>query len=61
MAGLEVLVVGDHLLQAIQISAVFVGVQLLVKLEEWLTILAKRYLPKGSLIRKIVLIKPDED
>ncbi|WP_367256523.1 hypothetical protein [Pseudomonas sp. stari2] len=53
--------VGDHLLQALQISAVLVGVQLVVKLEDWLTILAKKYLPKGSLIRKIVLIKPDED
>lgn len=53
--------VGDHLSHAIQLAAVLAGVQLLVKLEDWLTILAKKYLPKGSLIRKIVLIKPDED
>jgi hypothetical protein len=53
--------VGDHLLQAVQIGAVLIGVRLLVKLEDWLTILAKKYLPKGSLIRKIVLTKPDED
>lgn len=61
MAGLEVLVIGDHLSQAIQLAAVLAGVQLLVKLEDWLTFLAKKYLPRGSLIRKIVLIKPDED
>ncbi|MCU0089966.1 hypothetical protein N8H72_08350 [Pseudomonas koreensis] len=53
--------VDEHLLKVLQIAAVLVGVQLLVKLEDWLTILAKKYLPKGSLIRKIVLIKPDED
>lgn len=53
--------VDEHLLKVLQISGVFVGVQLLVKLEDWLTILAKKYLPKGSRIRKIVLINPDED
>lgn len=53
--------VGDHLSQAIQLAAVLAGVQLLVKLEDWLTILAKKHLPKGSLIRKIILIRPDED
>lgn len=57
----EVRVVDEHLLKVLQISGVFVGVQLLVKLEDWLTILAKKHLPKGSRIRKIVLIKPDED
>ncbi|MBV4459168.1 hypothetical protein KVG96_14505 [Pseudomonas sp. COR58] len=51
----------EHWLKAIQMSAVFIGVQLLVKLEDWLTVLAKKHLPKGSRIRKIVLINPDED
>jgi len=54
-------VVEEHLLKALQMAGVFVGVQLLVKLEDWLTILAKKHLPKGSRIRKIVLINPDED
>lgn len=53
--------VDEHLLKVLQMSAVFVGVQLLVKLEDWLTMLAKKHLPKGSRIRKIVLINPDED
>lgn len=53
--------VDEHLLKVLQMSAVFVGVQLLVKLEDWLTVLAKKYLPKGSRIRKFVLINPDED
>ncbi|MBZ9781610.1 hypothetical protein K9857_08600 [Pseudomonas sp. REP124] len=53
--------VDEHWLKVIQMSAVFVGVQLLVRLEDWLTILAKKYLPKGSRIRKFVLINPDED
>ncbi|WP_426201886.1 hypothetical protein [Pseudomonas sp. TWP3-1] len=53
--------VDEHLLKVLQMSAVFAGVQLLVKLEDWLTILAKKHLPKGSRIRKIVLINPDED
>lgn len=53
--------VSEHLLKVLQMSGVFIGVQLLVKLEAWMTILAKKYLPKGSKIRKIVLIKPDED
>jgi hypothetical protein len=34
MAGLEVLMVGDHLSQAIQLAAVLAGVQPLVKLED---------------------------
>ncbi|MGJ7513541.1 hypothetical protein ACSFE6_04285 [Pseudomonas baetica] len=51
----------QHLLHALQLSAVFIGVQLLVKLEDLLTYLAKKHLPKGSRIRKIVLINPDED
>jgi hypothetical protein len=54
-------VVDEHLLKALQLSAVFIGVQLLVKLEDWLTILAKKHLPKGSRIRKFVLVHPDED
>jgi hypothetical protein len=58
--GLEVFM-DEHLLKALQFSAVFIGVQLLVKLEDWLTFLAKKYLPKGSKIRKFVLINPDED
>ncbi|MGL6246202.1 hypothetical protein [Pseudomonas sp.] len=51
----------EHLLKAIQFSGVFAGLWLLVRFEEWLTYLAKKHLPKGSRIRKIVLIKPDED
>lgn len=53
--------VDEHLLKVLQMSAVFAGVHLLVKLEDWLTILAKKHLPKGSRIRKFVLINPDED
>lgn len=53
--------IDEHLLKVLQMSAVFAGVQLLVKLEDWLTFLAKKYLPKGSRIRKFVLINPDED
>lgn len=52
---------GDHWLKALQLCGVFIGVQLLVKLEDGLTFLAKKYLPKGSRIRKFVLINPDED
>lgn len=53
--------IDEHLLKVLQMSAVFAGVQFLVKLEDWLTFLAKKYLPKGSRIRKMVLINPDED
>jgi hypothetical protein len=53
--------VEEHVLKALQFSGVFFGVWLLVKTEDGLTYLAKKYLPKGSRIRKIVLIKPDED
>jgi len=54
-------VIEEHLLKALQIGGVFIGVQLLVKLEDFLTFLAKKYLPKGSRVRKLVLINPDED
>ncbi|MNW03162.1 hypothetical protein D3C71_1990560 [compost metagenome] len=53
--------VDEHLLKVLQLSAVFIGVQLLVRLEDWLTFLSKKHLPKGSRIRKFVLINPDED
>lgn len=51
----------EHLLKAIQFSGVFAGIWLFMRLEEFLTRMAKKHLPRGSRIRRIVLINPDED
>jgi hypothetical protein len=53
--------VDEHLLKAIQFSGVFAGIWLFMRLEEFLTRMAKKHLPRGSRIRRIVLINPDED